>query len=98
MWSVKESERGSGVVAEQEDWIMARPRAASSWPRVLHPSYYLRRPRRLLVLVLFFVGTTFLLWDRHSLIQRHEVTTYLLLSAFFPYSSSSSSLALEFPC
>ncbi|CAK9233557.1 unnamed protein product [Sphagnum jensenii] len=52
---------------------MARPRAASSWPRVLHPSYYLRRPRRLLVLVVFFVGTTFLLWDRHSLIQRHEV-------------------------
>ncbi|CAM6010019.1 unnamed protein product [Sphagnum balticum] len=52
---------------------MARPRAASSWPRVLHPSYYLRRPRRLLVLVVFFVGTTFLLWDRHNLIQHHEV-------------------------
>ncbi|KAH9558161.1 hypothetical protein CY35_07G122600 [Sphagnum magellanicum] len=74
MWSVKESERGSGVVAGQEDCIMARPRAASSWPRVLHPSYYLRRPRRLLVLVVFFVGTTFLLWDRHNLIQNHEST------------------------
>lgn len=48
--------------------------SSSSWPRLLHPSYYLRRPRRLLLLLVLFVGTTFVLWDRHSLVQHHQST------------------------
>ncbi len=48
--------------------------STSSWPRLLHPSYYLRRPRRLLLLLVLFVGTTFVLWDRHSLVQHHQVS------------------------
>ncbi|CAM6075530.1 unnamed protein product [Sphagnum tenellum] len=48
--------------------------SSSSWPRLLHPSYYLRRPRRLLLLLVLFVGTTFVLWDRHSLVQHHQVS------------------------
>jgi len=51
---------------------MARPRASPTLPRILHPSYYLRRPRRLLVLFAFFVCTTYLLWDRHNLVLHHE--------------------------
>ena len=59
----------------REIWAskMARPRASPTLPRILHPSYYLRRPRRLLVLFAFFVCTTYLLWDRHNLVLHHEV-------------------------
>jgi mannosyl-oligosaccharide alpha-1,2-mannosidase len=49
---------------------MARSSRASSrlsWPRVLHPLYYLRRPRRLFILLGFFLATTFLLWNQHKL-------------------------------
>lgn len=65
----------SGKFEVRETWAsnMARPRASPTLPRVLHPSYYLRRPRRLLVLFAFFVCTTYLLWDRHNLVLHHEV-------------------------
>ncbi|CAK9863495.1 unnamed protein product [Sphagnum jensenii] len=49
---------------------MARSSRASSrrsWPRILHPLYYLRRPRRLFILLGFFLATTFLLWNQHQL-------------------------------
>jgi hypothetical protein len=49
---------------------MARSSRASSrlsWPRILHPLYYLRRPRRLFILLGFFLATTFLLWNQHKL-------------------------------
>lgn len=54
----------------QEMKEMARSSRASSrlsWPRVLHPLYYLRRPRRLFILLGFFLATTFLLWNQHKL-------------------------------
>lgn len=57
--------------------------SSSSWPRLLHPSYYLRRPRRLLLLLVLFVGTTFVLWDRHSLVQHHQVSfCFVFLPSF----------------
>jgi hypothetical protein len=59
--------------------------SSSSWPRLLDPSYYLRRPRRLLLLLVLFVGTTFVLWDRHSLVQHHQVSFCFV---FFPPFSS----------
>ncbi|KAG0583642.1 hypothetical protein M758_3G151900 [Ceratodon purpureus] len=54
---------------------MARQRAsAATLPRFFNPTYYLRRPRRLLILFAFFVCTTYLLWDRHNLVVHNEET------------------------
>lgn len=62
---------------------MARQRsqaaaASASVPRFLSPTYYLRRPRRLLILFAFFVCTTYLLWDRHNLVLHQEETVEAL--------------------
>jgi mannosyl-oligosaccharide alpha-1,2-mannosidase len=61
--------------------MMARQRASSVLPRYFDPSYYLRRPRRLLLLFAFFVCTTFFLWDRHNLVVNHEETVGQLARA-----------------
>ncbi|GLJ43372.1 hypothetical protein SUGI_0900980 [Cryptomeria japonica] len=52
---------------------MVRHRSSSSsrW-RILHPSYYLKRPRRLALLAIAFVCATFLVWDRQTLAREHE--------------------------
>nr|XP_019703683.1 mannosyl-oligosaccharide 1,2-alpha-mannosidase MNS2 isoform X2 [Elaeis guineensis] len=52
---------------------MARGRSSSSsWWRYLHPSYYLKRPKRLALVFISFVFITFAVWDRQSLVQEHE--------------------------
>eukprot|EP00262_Sarcandra_glabra_P007997 TRINITY_DN21165_c0_g1_i2.p1 TRINITY_DN21165_c0_g1~~TRINITY_DN21165_c0_g1_i2.p1 ORF type:complete len:574 (+),score=88.33 TRINITY_DN21165_c0_g1_i2:129-1850(+) len=53
---------------------MARNRSSSSslW-RYLHPSYYLKRPKRLALLFIAFVTVSFLVWDRQTLTREHEV-------------------------
>lgn len=73
LWLLGSSESVKFEVREIWASKMARPRASPTLPRILHPSYYLRRPRRLLVLFAFFVCTTYLLWDRHNLVLHHEV-------------------------
>ena len=73
LWPLGSSESVKFEVREIWASKMARPRASPTLPRILHPSYYLRRPRRLLVLFAFFVCTTYLLWDRHNLVLHHEV-------------------------
>ncbi|XP_008789604.1 mannosyl-oligosaccharide 1,2-alpha-mannosidase MNS1-like [Phoenix dactylifera] len=52
---------------------MARGRSSSSsrW-RYVHPSYYLKRPKRLALVFISFVFITFAVWDRQSLIREHE--------------------------
>ncbi|KAG1364145.1 mannosyl-oligosaccharide 1,2-alpha-mannosidase MNS1 [Cocos nucifera] len=52
---------------------MARGRSSSSsrW-RYLHPSYYLKRPKRLALVFISFVFITFAIWDRQSLLREHE--------------------------
>ncbi|XP_038984687.1 mannosyl-oligosaccharide 1,2-alpha-mannosidase MNS1-like isoform X2 [Phoenix dactylifera] len=52
---------------------MARSRSSSSsWWRYLHPSYYLKRPKRLALVFISFVFITFAVWDRQSLVQEQE--------------------------
>ncbi|KAL2651086.1 hypothetical protein R1flu_019214 [Riccia fluitans] len=51
---------------------MARQRSQSSWLRCLSLSYYFRRPRRLALVLAFFAISTFLIWDRQTLIREHE--------------------------
>ncbi|KAG1326879.1 Mannosyl-oligosaccharide 1,2-alpha-mannosidase MNS1 [Cocos nucifera] len=52
---------------------MARGRSSSSsWWRYLHPSYYLKRPKRLALVFFSFVFITFAVWDRQSLVREHE--------------------------
>eukprot|EP00246_Nothoceros_aenigmaticus_P018190 TRINITY_DN9422_c0_g1_i2.p1 TRINITY_DN9422_c0_g1~~TRINITY_DN9422_c0_g1_i2.p1 ORF type:complete len:608 (-),score=117.14 TRINITY_DN9422_c0_g1_i2:128-1951(-) len=46
--------------------------SSGSWTRLLKLSYYLRRPRRLAFVFVIIVCTTFLLWDRHNLVQEHQ--------------------------
>ncbi|XP_057967780.1 mannosyl-oligosaccharide 1,2-alpha-mannosidase MNS1-like [Malania oleifera] len=52
---------------------MARSRPSSSRWRYLHPSYYLKRPKRLALLFIAFVCVTFVFWDRQTLLREHEV-------------------------
>ncbi|BBM97475.1 mannosyl-oligosaccharide alpha-1,2-mannosidase [Marchantia polymorpha subsp. ruderalis] len=52
---------------------MARQRSQSSWLRGFSLSYYLRRPRKLAFVLVFFVISTFLIWDRQTIIREHEV-------------------------
>ena len=54
--------------------MMARQRTSAGLPQFFHPTYYLRRPRRLLLLFAFVVCTTYFLWDRHNLVIHHEVS------------------------
>ncbi|KAJ6358223.1 hypothetical protein OIU78_005953 [Salix suchowensis] len=54
---------------------MARSRSSSSsskW-RYCNPSYYLKRPTRLALLLIVFVCVSFFVWDRQTLVREHEV-------------------------
>ena len=64
---------GGACDVENQKVAMARPSRVTSWPRVLAPSYYLRRPHRLLFLCLLFMCFTYLLWDRRSLVVQQQV-------------------------
>ncbi|KAL8458852.1 hypothetical protein ACS0TY_036381 [Phlomoides rotata] len=52
---------------------MARSRSSSSKWRYVNPAYYLKRPKRLALLFILFVGASLVVWDRQTLIQEHEV-------------------------
>ncbi|KAK8506780.1 hypothetical protein V6N12_002224 [Hibiscus sabdariffa] len=54
---------------------MARNRSSSSSSRLRYcnPSYYLKRPKRLALLLIVFVSATFFVWDRQTLVSEHEV-------------------------
>ncbi|KMZ62320.1 mannosyl-oligosaccharide 1,2-alpha-mannosidase, family GH47 [Zostera marina] len=53
---------------------MARARSSSLqvW-RFINPSYYLKRPKRLAILFIVFVLTSFAVWDRQTLVREHYV-------------------------
>jgi hypothetical protein len=51
----------------------SRSSSASSKWRYCHPSYYLKRPKRLALLFIGFVCCSFVVWDRQTLIREHEV-------------------------
>ncbi|XP_023000181.1 mannosyl-oligosaccharide 1,2-alpha-mannosidase MNS1-like [Cucurbita maxima] len=51
---------------------MARTRSSTSKWRYCHPSYYLKRPKRLAFLFLAFVCASLLVWDRQTLLKEHE--------------------------
>ncbi|KAJ7962682.1 alpha-1,2-Mannosidase [Quillaja saponaria] len=53
---------------------MARAsRSSTSKWRYCHPSYYLKRPKRLALLFIVFVSATLVVWDRQTLVREHEV-------------------------
>ncbi|KAF8400226.1 hypothetical protein HHK36_013523 [Tetracentron sinense] len=58
---------------------MVRSRSSSSRWRYLHPSYYLKRPKRLALLFIAFVSVSLLVWDRQTLTREHEVLLLLFL-------------------
>ncbi|XP_044485674.1 mannosyl-oligosaccharide 1,2-alpha-mannosidase MNS1-like [Mangifera indica] len=54
---------------------MARSRSSSSsskW-RYWNPSYYLKRPKRLAMVLIIFVSATLFVWDRQTLVREHQV-------------------------
>ncbi|RDX73006.1 Mannosyl-oligosaccharide 1,2-alpha-mannosidase MNS1, partial [Mucuna pruriens] len=55
----------------------SRSVTSSKW-RYCHPSYYLKRPKRLALLFIVFVCVTFLVWDRQTLVREHQVEIYEL--------------------
>ncbi|QCE00982.1 mannosyl-oligosaccharide 1,2-alpha-mannosidase MNS1 [Vigna unguiculata] len=50
----------------------SRSVTSSSW-RYCHPSYYLKRPKRLALLFIGFVCVSFVVWDRQTLVREHQV-------------------------
>lgn len=57
---------------------MARNRSSSSSSssgrlRYCNPAYYLKRPKRLAMLLIGFVSVTLVVWDRQTLVREHEV-------------------------
>lgn len=52
---------------------MARRGSSSGRWRHLHPGYYMKRPVRFAAVFTAFVLTTFVVWDRRSLLRDHEV-------------------------
>ncbi|ESR41000.1 Mannosyl-oligosaccharide 1,2-alpha-mannosidase MNS1 [Citrus sinensis] len=59
---------------------MARNRSSSSSLssssgklRYCNPAYYLKRPKRLAMLLIVFVSVTLVVWDRQTLVREHEV-------------------------
>ncbi|XVF23212.1 hypothetical protein REPUB_Repub13aG0017500 [Reevesia pubescens] len=56
---------------------MARNRSSSSSSssnlRYCNPSFYLKRPKRLALLLIVFVSASFFVWDRQTLVSEHEV-------------------------
>lgn len=58
----------------EEEMVRSRSSSSSWGPwRVLHPAYYLKRPRRLGILFVVFVLAYFAFWDRQTLVREHEV-------------------------
>ncbi|GER53688.1 Mannosyl-oligosaccharide 1,2-alpha-mannosidase [Striga asiatica] len=51
---------------------MARSRSSSSRWRYVNPAYYLKRPKRLALLFIVFVGASLVVWDRQTLVREHE--------------------------
>ncbi|KAJ7952050.1 alpha-1,2-Mannosidase [Quillaja saponaria] len=52
---------------------MARTsRSSTSKWRSFHPSYYLKRPKRLALLFIVFVSATLVVWDRQTLVREYE--------------------------
>ncbi|OMO65520.1 Glycoside hydrolase, family 47 [Corchorus olitorius] len=54
---------------------MARSRSSSSSSskfRYCNPAYYLKRPKRLALLLIVFVSVSFFVWDRQTLVREHE--------------------------
>ncbi|GAA0167125.1 protein modifying enzyme [Lithospermum erythrorhizon] len=51
---------------------MARSRSSSSKFKYINPAYYLKRPKRLAVLLIVFVFCTLFFWDRQTLVRDHE--------------------------
>ncbi|KAI4331152.1 hypothetical protein MLD38_029367 [Melastoma candidum] len=47
--------------------------SSSSWRRYCNPSYYLKRPKRLALLLFAFFGITLIVWDRQTLLRDHEM-------------------------
>ncbi|CAL0335317.1 unnamed protein product [Lupinus luteus] len=45
---------------------------SSKW-RCCHPSYYLKRPKRLALLFIAFVFVSFFVWDRQTLLREHQI-------------------------
>ncbi|GFQ05649.1 mannosyl-oligosaccharide 1 2-alpha-mannosidase mns1 [Phtheirospermum japonicum] len=51
---------------------MARSRSSSSTWRYVNPAYYLKRPKRLALLLIVFVCASLVVWDRQTLVREHE--------------------------
>ncbi|KAL9256242.1 Mannosyl-oligosaccharide 1,2-alpha-mannosidase MNS1-like protein [Drosera capensis] len=58
---------------------MARSRSTTSSWRYVNPAYYLKRPKRLALLLIGFVVASFVIWDRQTIIREHEVEIEKLL-------------------
>ncbi|KAJ1429223.1 Six-hairpin glycosidase-like superfamily [Sesbania bispinosa] len=50
----------------------SRSVTSSKW-RYCHPSYYLKRPKRLALLFIVFVCASLVVWDRQTLVSEHQV-------------------------
>lgn len=51
----------------------SRSSSGSSKWRYCNPAYYLKRPKRLALLLIVFVFGTLIVWDRQTLVREHEV-------------------------
>ncbi|GAB2219991.1 hypothetical protein Droror1_Dr00007632 [Drosera rotundifolia] len=58
---------------------MARSRSTTSNWRYVNPAYYLKRPKRLALLLIGFVVASFVIWDRQTIVREHEVEIRKLL-------------------
>ena len=67
--------------------------SSSKW-RYCNPSYYLKRPKRLALLFIVFVGVSFIVWDRQTLVREHQV--YLTYPSALPTSRFRSVILLFF--
>ncbi|WJX42598.1 mannosyl-oligosaccharide 1,2-alpha-mannosidase [Trifolium repens] len=52
--------------------------SSSKW-RYCNPAYYLKRPKRLALLFIFFISVSFVVWDRQTLVREHQVASYCLM-------------------
>lgn len=55
---------------------------STNW-RYCHPSYYLKRPKRLALLFIGFVCVSFVVWDRQTLVREHQVLAFGFRSCSF---------------
>lgn len=60
----------------------SRSVTSSKW-RYCHPSYYLKRPKRLALLFIGFVCVSFVVWDRQTLVREHQVLAFRFRSCYF---------------